>query len=73
MRDRAAKTPSAEIAGYVVERAKHLGVLLSTDGRDDNVLKIKPPMVFSQQDAERLVVTLDQLLAEDPVRALAVD
>ena len=69
--DRAAKTPSAEIAGYVIERAKQLGILLSTDGRDGNVIKIKPPLVFSQQDAERLTATLDQVLGEDPVRSLA--
>ena len=68
--DRAAKTPSAEIANYVVERSKQLGILLSTDGRDGNVIKIKPPMVFSQQDAERLTATLDQVLAEDAVRTL---
>jgi len=67
--DRTAKTPSAEIASYVVERAKQLGVLLSADGPDRNVLKIKPPMVFSQRDAERLVATLDQVLGEDAVRA----
>ena len=66
--DRSAKTPSAEIASYAVERAKELGVLLSTDGPDHNVIKIKPPMTFTQQDAERLVNTLDHVLAEDTVR-----
>ena len=70
VRDRATKTPSPEIAYYVVERAKDLGVLLCADGPDRNVIKIKPPMTFSQRDAERLVSTLDQVLAEDPVRAL---
>ncbi|NNL31449.1 MAG: aminotransferase class III-fold pyridoxal phosphate-dependent enzyme, partial [Gemmatimonadetes bacterium] len=68
--NRSDKTPSAEIASYVVNRAKELGVLLSADGPDHNVLKIKPPMTFSQQDAERLVETLDRLLGEDAVAAL---
>ncbi len=67
--DRAAKTPSAEIAHYVVNRAKELGVLLSADGPDHNVLKIKPPMTFSQQDGERLVEVLDRVLGEDFVVA----
>ena len=67
--DRAAKAPSAEIATYVANRAAELGVLLSTDGPDHNVIKLKPPMTFSQQDGERLVSTLDQILGEDPVRA----
>ena len=68
--DRGAKTPSAEIASYVADRAKELGVLLSTDGPDHNVIKIKPPMTFTQQDGERLVATLDQILTEDTVLAL---
>jgi 4-aminobutyrate aminotransferase-like enzyme len=53
----------------VANRAKDLGVLLSTDGPLNNVIKIKPPMTFSQANAERLVATLDQVLGEDPVRA----
>ncbi len=69
--NRAAKTPSAEIAHYVVNRAKELGVLLSADGPAHNVLKIKPPMTFSQQDGERLVETLDRVLGEDAVKAFA--
>ena len=69
VRDRMARTPAPEIARYAVNRAKELGVLLSTDGPDHNVIKIKPPMTFSQQDGERLVATLDSVFAEDPVRA----
>lgn len=39
-------------------------ILISRDGPDSNVLKFKPPMVFSTQDADRLVDTLDRVLAE---------
>ncbi|MGH9761823.1 MAG: hypothetical protein ACREAC_13425, partial [Blastocatellia bacterium] len=49
---------------YVVERMKELGILLSTDGPLHNVLKIKPPLVFSREDADRFVDTLDALLSE---------
>lgn len=66
--DRMAKTPSPRIARYVVNRAAELGVLLSTDGPDHNVIKIKPPMTFDQRDAERLVATLDRILTEDGAR-----
>jgi len=38
-----------------VEAAKDRGVLLSTDGPMHNVIKIKPPMVFSRADADRVV------------------
>ncbi|MFQ5538443.1 MAG: aminotransferase class III-fold pyridoxal phosphate-dependent enzyme [Gemmatimonadota bacterium] len=63
--------PSAEIAGYVVERLKQAGILLSTDGPDRNVIKIKPPLPFSRRDVERVLGEMDRVLAEDPVRALS--
>lgn len=66
--DRMARTPAPEIARYVANRAAELGVLLSTDGPDHNVVKIKPPMTFGQDEAERLSATLDQILAEDGAR-----
>ena len=40
------------------------GVLLSTDGSDRNVIKIKPPLVFSTSDADQLVDSLDDVLSE---------
>lgn len=40
------------------------GVLVSTDGPLHNVLKIKPPLVFTGDDADHLVTTLDTVLAE---------
>ncbi len=69
VRDRARRTPAPDIARYVADRAAELGVLLSTDGPDHNVIKIKPPMTFGQKDAERLAATLDEVLAEDSVRS----
>lgn len=39
-------------------------ILISRDGPDSNVLKFKPPMVFSIKDADRLIDTLDRVLAE---------
>jgi 4-aminobutyrate aminotransferase-like enzyme/Ser/Thr protein kinase RdoA (MazF antagonist) len=66
--DRANKTPAPDIADYIANRAKELGVLLSTDGPDRNVIKIKPPMTFSQHDGERLLSTLELILTEDLAR-----
>ena len=65
VRDRTSRVPAPEVAHYVVNRAAALGVLLSTDGPHHNVLKIKPPMTFDLHDAERLVSTVDRILAED--------
>ena len=68
VRDRGDRSPATEEADYVIERAKDHGVLLSTDGPDRNVIKIKPPLVFSEEDADRLVSVLDTVLGEDFVR-----
>jgi 4-aminobutyrate aminotransferase-like enzyme/Ser/Thr protein kinase RdoA (MazF antagonist) len=54
-------------ASYVVNRMKDLGVLVSADGPHHNVIKIKPPLVFTRDDAARLAATLDAVLSEDPV------
>ena len=62
--DRVARTPDAALAAELVNRAAERGVLLSTDGPDHNVIKIKPPLVFSGSDAERLVETVDAVLTE---------
>ena len=63
--DRETLEPAPAQAAYVVERLKDHGILLSTDGPLHNVLKIKPPLVFSEADAERLVNSLDKILEED--------
>jgi 4-aminobutyrate aminotransferase-like enzyme/Ser/Thr protein kinase RdoA (MazF antagonist) len=62
--DRDAKRPAPAEAAYVVERLRSRRVLLSTDGPDRNVIKIKPPLVFSRADADELLERLGQTLAE---------
>jgi 4-aminobutyrate aminotransferase-like enzyme len=64
VRDRSTREPDGELAEEVVSRAVERGVLLSTDGPDHNVIKIKPPMVFSSADADRLVETVEAILVE---------
>ena len=44
---------------------KQQGILISTDGPLHNVLKIKPPMCFSGDNAEQFLSTLDLILYED--------
>jgi 4-aminobutyrate aminotransferase-like enzyme len=44
---------------------KQLGVLMSIDGPNHNVLKIKPPMVFSKENAKELIFRLKTVFAED--------
>jgi 4-aminobutyrate aminotransferase-like enzyme len=39
------------------------GILLGTEGPLHNVIKIRPPMPFSESDADQLVETLDEVLS----------
>ncbi len=66
--DRQTRLPAPGPASYIAERLREEGILLSVDGPDKNVLKIKPPMCFTTADAELLVETLGRILAESPIR-----
>ncbi|MCV6628773.1 MAG: aminotransferase class III-fold pyridoxal phosphate-dependent enzyme [Flavobacteriaceae bacterium] len=59
------KNPLAKQTDYLANRMKNFGVLMSTDGPDKNVIKMKPPMVFSIEHANRVLRYLKKVLAED--------
>ena len=63
--DRDAKTPATAEAAWVTNRMRDLGILLSTDGPDANVLKFKPPLVWTESEADHVIATLDRVLGED--------
>jgi len=62
--DADARTPAGAAASYVANRMRERGILLSTDGPDHNVLKIKPPLVFTEGDADRLADVLQDVLKD---------
>lgn len=64
VKDRNTKEPAVPEIDMVVEKMKDRGFLLSTDGPLHNVLKIKPPIVFSKDNAQALVQHLDEVLGE---------
>lgn len=47
-------------------------ILLSADGPDCNVLKLKPPMVFTKANVDEFISTLDRILKELRERELDV-
>ncbi len=59
-----AQTPDGAMAKRVVEGMKNAGVLLGRIGRDDNVLKLRPMMVFTKENADFLLERIDQVLGE---------
>ena len=64
VRDRDTLEPAGAEAAYVVERMRERGVLLSTDGPHHNVLKIKPPLVWTEAEVDELLATLDAVLGD---------
>ncbi len=65
VRDRATLDPATEEAGRIVNRMRARGVLCSTDGPLDNVLKFKPPMVFGAAEADLLLASVDEALTAE--------
>jgi 4-aminobutyrate aminotransferase-like enzyme len=49
---------SPELAEQVVNRMRDAGVLINRTGPRENVLKIRPPLVFKREHAEMLVAAL---------------
>ncbi|GAA4091305.1 aspartate aminotransferase family protein [Nocardioides kongjuensis] len=61
--------PDAARTAWLVNAMRDRGVLLSRIGRHDNVLKIRPPLVFATEHADRLLDALDDALDGVPDRA----
>ncbi|CAI5668606.1 unnamed protein product [Oreochromis niloticus] len=64
VRDRLKITPATAEAQEVIYRLKEQHILLSADGPHRNVLKFKPPMCFTTEDAELVVEKIDVILTE---------
>jgi 4-aminobutyrate aminotransferase-like enzyme/Ser/Thr protein kinase RdoA (MazF antagonist) len=53
---------SAELAHRVSDQLREHGILVGRTGRDRDVLKIRPPLVFTDEHSELLVAALDRTL-----------
>ena len=62
VRNRETLEPAAEEAARLVDQLRLRGVLTGTDGPLHNVIKIKPPLVITQGDAEMAIRTIDDVL-----------
>ena len=52
VKDQDSRLPDPKTAFRIVQRLRERGILLSTDGPFDNVIKMKPPMVFGRVHAD---------------------
>jgi alanine-glyoxylate transaminase/(R)-3-amino-2-methylpropionate-pyruvate transaminase len=69
VRDRQTKEPAAREATEVVELCKERGLLLGKGGLYGNVLRVKPPMCLTRDDADFLADCLDEALGLVPATA----
>ena len=66
--DRKTLEPAPEQAAHIINRLKECGILISTDGPLHNVLKLKPPIVFTEQNAAEVAEALDRILDEEALQ-----
>src|SRR6201996_9227620 len=66
VRDAGTKEPDPAASTAVVNGLRQRRVLISATGEHGNVLKIRPPLVFAEADATRLLTELDAVLASQP-------
>jgi 4-aminobutyrate aminotransferase-like enzyme len=60
--------PADKETDQIVNAMKEKGILISSDGLDHNIIKIKPPLVFNRENALFLAATLDEILSWDKDR-----
>jgi 4-aminobutyrate aminotransferase-like enzyme len=62
VKDRESRQPATAYTADVVNGLKQRGVLTGSIGPDDNILKLRPPMVFSKENADYMLGILDETL-----------
>jgi 4-aminobutyrate aminotransferase-like enzyme/Ser/Thr protein kinase RdoA (MazF antagonist) len=60
--------PLAEQTDYIINRMKKHGILMSSDGPDHNVIKIKPPLTFTKENAKEVIFYLQKIFSEDFIK-----
>ncbi len=61
--DRETRQPATELASRVVNGLRERGILTGSIGPHDNILKLRPPMVFSTENADYFLEIVDEVLA----------
>lgn len=62
--DRHSRTPDRWLTSQVVNRMRQKGILLSACAKGHNVLKIRPPLILTEEQAGMVIDALDQALTE---------
>ena len=54
--------PNTILAKDLINSLRNKGILLSTDGPFNNVIKIKPPMVFNKENVDQVCNAINKFL-----------
>jgi 4-aminobutyrate aminotransferase-like enzyme len=60
VRDRATKEPAPDILGRVMEETKRRGLIIGRGGLHANVIRLCPPLIVTERDADDAVRILDE-------------
>jgi 4-aminobutyrate aminotransferase-like enzyme/Ser/Thr protein kinase RdoA (MazF antagonist) len=65
VRDRETREPAGAETGALVDAMRDRGVLVGAAGPAGNVVKIRPPLVFSREHADLLLATFDRIMGDE--------
>ena len=58
------KTPASAEAGHVRRLCREAGVLVGVGGSLANVVRIQPPLILTEDEADRVCTTLEKVCRE---------
>lgn len=64
--DRITKAPAPEATRHVVNGLRNRGVLISSAGPMENILKVRPQLIFQREHADIFIETLEAVLRDLP-------
>jgi 4-aminobutyrate aminotransferase-like enzyme/Ser/Thr protein kinase RdoA (MazF antagonist) len=70
IRNRDMLEPADTETAYIIERMKQKGFLLSTEGPLHNVVKIKPPIIFTREHVDLFMIAFEDVLRDTALRVL---
>ena len=57
--------PNPKLANKLINKLRNRGILLSTDGPFNNVIKIKPPLVFTKENTNQVCFEIRSFLINE--------
>jgi 4-aminobutyrate aminotransferase-like enzyme len=57
--------PDSHLAELIKNGLRQKNILIGTDGKDNNVLKTKPPLCFTKKNVEKVVQSIDDVLCQN--------